>query len=142
MLSKITLRNHTHKRREAKLNISLRALKLKSNAGRQGRNIHRQPFRISALDTCWIAKLHTPKPATAKETPIVPDSTPAIKLILVWVLKLICLFSMTFWIRPKELMTMVNDRARVKGIRVGCLKNVAIQGAARLNRLVTTNPTA
>ena len=54
-------------------------------------------------------------------TPMMPDRMPAIRLTLVWVLKLICLVRMVLWIRPKELITMVSDSARVRGVRIGWL---------------------
>ena len=90
MLSNIWLSNPEASSREPKPNISRRDLRLKISAGRQAFKNQRKTVRKKALDICWTTRLHTPKPAAARVTPMIPDSTLAIRLTLVWVLKLIC----------------------------------------------------
>ena len=90
---------------------------------------HRIAVNIIWLVSCCVTIAHTPKPAYAIVTPIIPEIKTADKLLLKSFLKSIFLAIIAYWIELKAPKSNVNDRTLNTCTNRGISKKVAINGA-------------
>ena len=87
IFSKTEFIKETRKRREPKLNIDFKELKLNFNEGFQEQKYHKNTVENSSLPTIRATKLQTPTSFNAKVTLSAPDKVDAKTLTLNCVLK-------------------------------------------------------